>query len=611
MQRRFLLFMGLFAIVAMLTGPALAYHPTFDDGAVDSARDVHGRHQHGGDEGHLPASSENVELVGKLELTDEPSTIADVGVFGNFAYLAALANAACTDRGVYVVDVADPVSPEQVSFIPTTEGSYVGEGVQVITVDTQAFRGDLLVHNNEICGEEGKGGVSLWDVTDPHTPQPLALHVGDDTDDDVVNQIHSAFAWETGTRAFVVLVDDEEATDVDILEITDPRKPVLLVETGLEDWPDAQNEQAMGIGTFPASFFHDVQVKRFGGHWVMLLSYWDAGWVLLNVDDPANPTFIADTDYLDPDPLTGFSPPEGNAHQAEFDSDFEFIIGTDEDFSPYRVMGQNTTDNTEFPAGQGSDTPPLDADTSLSGTTVFVGRACNDDPAVPPAPSGVTNPIAVVERGVCFFTEKVANVEAAGGYVGVIIMNREGADACASSFGMTVEGNLPVVSVGRDVGFAFFDASFDEAACLAGDGSALAPIEIGTVGDEVRFTAAFDGWGYVHLFDARTLEEIDAYAVEEALDPEFASGFGALSVHEVATDPTRNIGYLSYYNAGLRVIKFNENGIREVGHYIAEGGNNFWGVEAVRRPDAIGGMETLIFASDMDSGLWIFRYTGD
>jgi hypothetical protein len=217
----------------------------------------------------------------------------------------------------------------------------------------------------------------------------------------------------------------------------------------------------------------------------------------------------------------------------------------------------------------------------------------------------------VVERGLCTFQEKFDNVQAAGGYVGVIIMNREGADACTGILTPFVIGNLPVVFVGRDVGFALFDVPFDEAACLAGDGTAQAPIPIGTVGDEVSVTAEFDGWGYVHLFDAKTLEEIDVYAVDEALDPAFATGFGALSVHEVATDPVRNIGYLSYYNAGLRVIKFGEQGIQEVGHYIAEGGNNFWGVEAVRVPTAQGGKETLIFASDMDSGLWIFRYTGD
>jgi hypothetical protein len=62
-------------------------------------------------------------------------------------------------------------------------------------------------------------------------------------------------------------------------------------------------------------------VKFIDGHWIMLLSYWDGGYILLNVDDPANPVFLSDTDFaaIDPELLesTGVSlTPEGNGHQA-------------------------------------------------------------------------------------------------------------------------------------------------------------------------------------------------------------------------------------------------------------------------------------------------------
>jgi hypothetical protein len=115
----------------------------------------------------------------------------------------------------------------------------------------------------------------------------------------------------------------------------------------------------------------------------------------------------------------------------------------------------------------------------------------------------------------------------------------------------------------------------------------------------------------VRLLDTRTMRQIDTYAIEESLDPAFAQGFGDLSVHEVAVDPQRNgLAYLSYYSGGLRVINYNRNGIREVGRYIAEGGNNFWGVEVHRLPGRGAGWGNLVLASDRDSGLWIFRYTG-
>jgi len=51
-------------------------------------------------------------------------------------------------------------------------------------------------------------------------------------------------------------------------------------------------------------------------------------------------------------------------------------------------------------------------------------------------------------------------------------------------------------------------------------------------------------------------------------------------VHEVKTDPRprKHLAYFSYYDAGFRVARFGSSGITEVGHYIDEGGNDFWGV---------------------------------
>lgn len=125
----------------------------------------------------------------------------------------------------------------------------------------------------------------------------------------------------------------------------------------------------------------------------------------------------------------------------------------------------------------------------------------------------------------------------------------------------------------------------------------------------MNLSAVFDGWGYVHLFNAATLQEIDTYAVPEGLDPNYATGFGNLTVHEVATDIDTDLAYLSYYDAGLRVIKFDASGIQEVGHFIDTNGNDFWGVQVFRLP-ADPTEQTYVAASDRDSGLWIFKYTG-
>ena len=596
--------------------------------------------QHGPEDGHIYADPAldtdgdgdwgKIEFVSQVTVHDaEPELIADVTAFGNYAYLARFGGADCAgpegggpDGGVYVIDISDPANPREVGFIRTHQDTLVGEGMQVVHVTTPEFTGDVLVLNHEGCGKNYKAGVSLWDVTDPLHPRKLSEHFGDFTVDDQpnrphdANQTHSAFLWDAGDKAYLVATDDEEVTDVDIFDVTDPKKPVLIGEFNLNELDISQPE--LGLVD---SFLHDMVVKQIGGRFIMLLSYWDGGYVLLDVTDPANPVFLGDSEFNNPDPelleQAGVAlTPEGNAHQAEFTADSRFVIGTDEDFAPYR-LAVSTDDGGEFRASIGTNTTVEEA-TGIEGTTVFVGRACPGDPAVPPAPDLPGDEIAVVERGVCLFTEKVAAVLAAGGYEAVVIMNREGPDACTGVFTPDVEGDIPTILVGRDAGFALFDQPFDLAACLD-DTPQQSTIPIGTVGDQITgVEAVFDGWGYVHLFGvtigatSATLTELDTFAIPEAMDPDFAEGFGDLSVHEVATDPTDpDLAYLSYYAGGLRALRIVDGELVEVGGYIdpvggvtEAGGNNFWGVEVWTHPDT---GEEYILASDRDSGLWIFQ----
>ncbi len=628
MRRRFwLLVTALLALSLSAAGVVFA-HPLTDDGVIDSGEEVHGglHHQHGATDGHLPASSKNVRLVGKMNVNHtEVDGIADVGVFGNYAYLGAFDGQDCQKGGVYVFDIANPAAPKQVNFIRTGNNSYVGEGVQVIHIDTPAYNGDVLIHNNEICGPVGPGtvgGASLVDVTNPKTEQFLSQGFGDFdpagvNGSGVAHTVHSAFAWDVGEKAYAVLVDNEEAMDVDIFDITDPRNPQKIREYDLaKEFPQILQAAPSNLTEV---FLHDMIVKEIGGRQVMLLSYWDSGYVKLDVTNPANATYIGDTDFKNPDPelfeSTGKAEkPEGNAHQAEFTLDNRYVVAADEDFNPNGTEGTTDDNSMPFAVSQGSHTPQLQDGESITGTTVFGGRACPGDAAVPPAPATAGNQLAVVTRGVCTFTEKVASVEAAGGYEGVVVVNREGSDGCVL-FGMSVEGNVPSFSVDRKTGFGFFDkeALYNDEACRAGDpntlaGSLIPGVNLGDTGDVVTMRAFFDGWGYVHLFQnsGGKMSELDTYAIPEAHDPAHASGFGDLSVHEVATSQVRrDLAYFSYYSGGFRVAKIQGGKLTEVGHFIDQGGNNFWGVQVFQR----NGKE-YVAASDMDHGLYIFEYTG-
>ncbi len=573
--------------------------------------------RHGENDGHLLPTRNNVKVVGKAPVSDRaPGRVSDVTVFRKHAYLGAFRDPFCNKGGVAVFDIANPRKPKEVGFIPTGPNSYVGEGVQVVHLDTKHFTGDVLIFNNEICEglEPGTvGGATMVKVTNPENPKYLAQGFGDRglTGDAFAHEVHSAFIWQDGRKAYAVLVDDYEAEDVDIFNVTDPRNPRKIAEHNLAElFPQIVQPGLEEV------FLHDMVVKNIGGRPVMLASYWDAGYVKLDVSDPRNPVYLGDSDFTRPDPelleRTGLQEePEGNGHYAEFTRDNEYIVGADEDFSPFGLRG-STDDGNTFPAVGGSATPPILPDEPLSGTTVYVGRACNTDPAVPAPPENGGPWLAVVERGICTFDEKVANVEAVtanGGYEGTIIFNRTGSDGCGL-FGMSVTGERPAVSITRFDGFSLFDIEeqYNEEECRAGTGTELAPIKLGTTGDFVTLNSFFNGWGYIHLFQNRQgrLVELDTFAVREAMDERFADDFGALTVHEVATSRMHDgLVYSSYYDAGFRVLRIKGDRLRPSGKFIGPRGNDFWGVQVFRH----NGKE-FVAASDRDYGLYILKWTG-
>ena len=623
-----------------LTGlPALA-HPSHDGGgSSDDARDAK---QHDGQRGHLPATQHNVELVGQTSLRNvEPEKIADVSVHKGYAYLAAWGVTTCKANGVHVVDVRNPKQPTEVAFVPSKEGSYPGEGVHALTLSTPAFSGDLLVTNNERCNATaGFGGLNLYDVSNPQRPTPLAVGIGDSSSSGTAtasgegkkgaHDIHSVFAWDVGDRAYAAIVDNDEAVDVDIMDITDPRAPFLTAEYDLGSrFPSILQASP---GNLTEVFLHDMVVKQVGTRFHMSANYWDAGYVVLDVTDVQAPTLVAQTDYPAKDPELAGTPheheaPEGNAHQSEWTKDHTHLIGTDEDFAPYR-SGPFTIGGVAYPATavSGGGTAADTTDKTLNGRAVYGGYGCPGSAAIPPAKDALPSVadgeerIVVLQRGpsgdptateeACFPGEKAAAARAAG-YDGVVLANRHfGSEAADEAYcgagGYPVGDPIPTVCTTHGGLHDLFGTTRRYNGYP--DGPALGAVST----KAVSATALFNGWGYVHLFGAKPgkkglLPELDTYAVPEAHDPKYAKGFGDLSVHEVATSPTRNdLAYYAYYSAGMRVTKIVDGQLVEVGRYVDPRGSDFWGVEAF----TIGNVEYFA-GSDRHYGLQIFRYTGD
>jgi hypothetical protein len=603
--------------------------------------------QHGPTDGHLIGDGAfgTIDLLSVERLTSTPELVADVAVSpdGQWAFLANWGEPDCAgpetggqtspDAGAWVVDISDLSDPQQVGFIASSQDTRPGEGMQVVTITTPRFSGDVLVMNNEHCGKNGKGGVSLFDVTNPLNPRKLSQHFGDraNISPGDTNDIHSAFAWDAGDKAYVVIVDNFETTDVDILDITNPKRPRLIGEFSLATMFPGITQTQLGLTQI---FLHDIVVKNIDGRWVMLLSYWDGGFVQLDVDDPANPTLIGDTDYNNPDPelleSTGDSRvPEGNGHQAEFTADDQFFIGTDEDFAPYGATNFSITSGPftgPYPSVPvpGSAPTVILPDETLNGPVVYGGYGCPDSAPIP-TPASIPGyesslvageeKIVVLQRGptgdpsapeaACFPGEK-AHEAVLAGWDAVVFVQRHGGTEnppfCGSgAFVDQVVG----VCTNHEAYHKMFGTPPFAPPWTYPDGPA-----IGTVGEDIQATAAFDGWGYVHLFSNTVVNgkfaELDTYAIDEGHDPAYAVGYGDLTVHEVATHPTDAAkSYLSYYSGGLRALEIQGTELVEVGGYLDQNGNNFWGVEVFVRDG-----RTIILGSDRDSGLWIFEDVG-
>jgi hypothetical protein len=643
-----------------------------DDFAADDFYDHHHHEQHGPSTGHLPGSVDQVELVGKLKLTNQVGDISDVSAMATtsdgtwYAYLgnwggfdARNQTPACNSGGVHIVDISNPASPVKVGFLNAGGTGYQTEGIQALHIDTDEYTGDILVVSNEWCLARSNpklnpGGITIYDIDDPTNPVTLVDDFGDfDLHASRANESHSVIAWDAGDGdAYAAAIDNEEVEDVDLFEITDPRNPVLVAETELP----GVNVNAHG----QLKTSHDFDVLQFpDGSWHLMVSDWDAGWIDVDVTDPSNPTIVGDFDYAACDQVIEAElgeclEPEGNAHQGEWNSDGSVFLGTDEDFDSFRTTPlTRVTGDANFPAPEEYTTVAVGGapvtilpDKRLNGPVAFGGYGCpgtsapipNADTTIPPASLDPgEEQIIVLQRGptgdpnapeeACFPGEKADNATDQG-WDAVILTGRHLAGGAADDdppncgFGaFPPDEQIPAVCTTHTAMHELFARTPDFTLPYPlGDPADLEP-DIGEVGFEVDITAIFDGWGYVRVLDtdpASAPTEIAQITIPETADEDFATGFGDLTVHEVEVprgDP--NEGGPAPDDDLVAYFSWYSGGFRVFD--ISDPSNP---AELGHYIDAQGNNfwgvalaedengDRIVLASDRDFGLFIFRYTG-
>jgi hypothetical protein len=285
----------------------------------------------GGSQG-ARAAGRHTRLLGELPL--DPIT-GDVWVHGSFAYVGSWEEPC--GLGVRIVDVSDPAHPQQVAVAAAYQHTSE-EDVQVLSVSTPTFTGDLLAVGLQACDEEGLAGLDLWDVTDPANPTHLGRY-----DNFGVHEL-SLVQRADGVFALLASPFSEPVSDLffgfvlgdfQLVDVSDPTNPVLT-----DDWaahrdggfpagapffpPPYDCSDPLCRGDFPAIFDHSASPSTDGQ--TAYLAYWDLGAVILDISDPSNVTYVGRTVYP--------ADSDGDTHSAVANPAGTLLATTDEDFSP-------------------------------------------------------------------------------------------------------------------------------------------------------------------------------------------------------------------------------------------------------------------------------------
>jgi hypothetical protein len=572
---------------------------------------------------------DDVDVVGALQLDPFNQGVhGDVATYKKLAFVGKWREA-CPGTGVDIIDISKPRRPEKIADTLDYPDTSM-EDMQAIRIG----RRDILAIGLQDCGNsetEGTVGLELYDITDPTNPEFLSLFNGEDIpgleadhghvhEFDLVKRRDGQVLAALASPDSEALTSDEQGVggigDLLLVDITDPANPSLVSEYGVLDDP-----------MFGVPFYLDVQQggdartldhsARFNERGTRLyLSYWDAGVIILDIEDPSNPTVLGRTAYEQGE--------EGNAHSIDTADDEELLIQADEDFSPFEFQFTSNAFEGQRIAVEADGTPPIveREPRELAGDVVHVGRGCPADPRpVPPAGTGsgiaVDDPyladpsgkIALIERGGCRFDNKIARAQQAGA-IGVIVYNQAGGangDETLILMGVDnpvidgppgiadTEVTIPAVFVQRSTGLLLRDGP--------------APVT-------ARLAAIFNGWGYLRFFDISDPAnpvQLSTFATPNTNNEEVALD-GTWSVHnpELLRDDDgdeTNTLYVSWYSDGVRVLNIRRpTRPREIASWTGQGAPagapavEIWSVVPHRG---------LLFASDRNFGLYVLKHRGD
>jgi hypothetical protein len=277
------------------------------------------------------AFADPLDIIGGFDPGSGGYNASAIGLDG-VAYLGSWGGpAVCPSLGVRVIDVHDPTSPVPIATAAVYHGT-TAEHLAAVRYTAQPFRGDVLFAGIQRCqaGGGAPSGLAIWDVTDPSNPAELGfLPTGRGS-----RGVHEFTVRQQGQRWLAyVAVPNSEITDgkgdLRIVDVTDPRNPVELVDWGARKdagLPVGTGADCMPYcrGTVPQAFLHSVALSPDGR--TAYLSYWDLGVIMLDVSEPNTPHWLGR--YAEP------QADEGNTHSVSLAHDGKLALIADETLIP-------------------------------------------------------------------------------------------------------------------------------------------------------------------------------------------------------------------------------------------------------------------------------------
>jgi hypothetical protein len=344
MRKLAILFAAAIALVFAAVGSTAASR----DDLLKDEKHFYEQSQKTYDGGSKAGSAWNMELVGHNNL-DVRGFNADVWKHENYAYVGnwGFADFATgNDRfcpsppnnGVAVIDVSSPAKPTRVATLQNPTGTSA-EDVVVYTAGYGPLAGhDIAAAGIQWCGggrhdPDAIHGLMLWDVTDATHPIQLGFYDSGcctrgvhEFEIESRADLGRTFAYATVPAGSYPdaenangLRDAAGKGDFRLIDITDPRSPFEV-----STWKVQQAGGPFAAqGCDPdGNYGHGAEPSADGR--LVFLSYWDSGYIGLDLSDPAHPVYTGRATF----PTNA----DGDAHSSQYDEERQLLFSADEDF---------------------------------------------------------------------------------------------------------------------------------------------------------------------------------------------------------------------------------------------------------------------------------------